>query len=294
MEAELETKPKEAQFHEVETKLVDSLEDKFAVMEVFGPTIQGEGMMIGEKTLFIRMGGCDYRCAKCDSMHAVDPASVKANARYLNSEQIVTELASLGQQTHTKWITISGGNPAMWDLSLVVKLLKDMGFRIAVETQGSIWRDWLGEADVLTICPKGPGMGERFNNIAFHAFLQKVEGNYNRMMGRLAVCIKSVVFDQNDFEFAVGLDDILRVRNEAVGAAAWPMHDRYLSLGNPFPPKLVGTQLVTDEVPRQAMQADLLDRYAVLLEDYLQDPRLAHWKFLPQLHVLVWANKAEV
>ena len=44
------------------------------IAEVFGPTIQGEGALIGEPTVFVRTGGCDYRCAWCDSMHAVDPA----------------------------------------------------------------------------------------------------------------------------------------------------------------------------------------------------------------------------
>ncbi len=33
------------------------------IAEVFGPTIQGEGALIGEPTVFVRTGGCDYRCA---------------------------------------------------------------------------------------------------------------------------------------------------------------------------------------------------------------------------------------
>ena len=34
--------------------------EKMPIMEVFGPTIQGEGMVIGQKTIFIRTGGCDF------------------------------------------------------------------------------------------------------------------------------------------------------------------------------------------------------------------------------------------
>ena len=44
------------------------------VVEIFGPTIQGEGALIGEPTVFVRTGGCDYRCSWCDSLHAVDSA----------------------------------------------------------------------------------------------------------------------------------------------------------------------------------------------------------------------------
>ena len=40
---------------------------KIPVMEIFGPTIQGEGMVIGQKTMFVRTAGCDYSCAWCDS-----------------------------------------------------------------------------------------------------------------------------------------------------------------------------------------------------------------------------------
>ena len=44
------------------------------ISEIFGPTIQGEGMLIGQPTVFVRTGGCDYRCSWCDTLHAVDSA----------------------------------------------------------------------------------------------------------------------------------------------------------------------------------------------------------------------------
>ena len=33
------------------------------VVEIFGPTIQGEGAEAGVPTHFVRVGGCDFRCA---------------------------------------------------------------------------------------------------------------------------------------------------------------------------------------------------------------------------------------
>lgn len=50
------------------------------VIEIFGPTVQGEGAEAGVPTHFLRLGGCDYRCAWCDTMYAVDPATVRASA----------------------------------------------------------------------------------------------------------------------------------------------------------------------------------------------------------------------
>ena len=40
-------------------------EKKIPVVELFGPTIEGEGKLIGTQTHFIRFGLCDYKCRKC-------------------------------------------------------------------------------------------------------------------------------------------------------------------------------------------------------------------------------------
>ena len=45
---------------------------------IIGPTIQGEGALAGRPTIFVRTGGCDFRCTWRDSLHAVDPVH-KAN-----------------------------------------------------------------------------------------------------------------------------------------------------------------------------------------------------------------------
>ena len=39
-----------------------------AISEIFGPTIQGEGALIGVPTVFVRTGGCDFRCSWTPSM----------------------------------------------------------------------------------------------------------------------------------------------------------------------------------------------------------------------------------
>ena len=71
------------------------------IAEIFGPTIQGEGALIGEPTVFVRAGGCDYRCSWCDSLHAVDsqyrhswaplsPEDVWRKVRRLSNDQPLT------------------------------------------------------------------------------------------------------------------------------------------------------------------------------------------------------------
>src|SRR4051812_37910168 len=126
----------------------------YPVVEIFGPTIQGEGAEAGLATHFLRVGGCDYRCSWCDTMYAVDPATVRAHARKLTTTQIVDEIENLAGAP--EWVTISGGNPALHELGQVVDELHASGYRVSVETQGSRWRDWLASVDRLTISPKPP------------------------------------------------------------------------------------------------------------------------------------------
>ena len=49
------------------------MRDRITISEIYGPVIQGEGAVIGKPTVFVRTGGCDYRCSWCDSPYAVLP-----------------------------------------------------------------------------------------------------------------------------------------------------------------------------------------------------------------------------
>lgn len=272
-------------------------EGRLPIMEIFGPTIQGEGAMIGVRTYFIRMGGCDYRCKMCDSMHAVLPSMVNKHAKWLTPEEILEEILTLDMDVagfkgnHTNWITLSGGNPAMWDCDKLIRLLHTANFKVALETQGSLYQPWVPMCDQITVSPKGPGMGERpLNGLEFQGFFNK-PGMYQKIV-QDKVAIKVVVFDQRDFEFAVEVGECLRV----LGIFS----DRcfYLSLGNPYPPVLQpnGTYEDPAELTETLMTLSehLLRRYQHLMPDYLSDRRLGNWKFLPQLHVLLWSNKVGV
>src|SRR4051794_6252753 len=82
----------------------------YPVIEIFGPTIQGEGALAGAPTMFVRFGGCDYRCSWCDSMYAVDPAQVRENAVKMEPQEIIGELLRQLGAARGKgmWVTLSG------------------------------------------------------------------------------------------------------------------------------------------------------------------------------------------
>src|SRR3954469_14267843 len=100
------------------------------VIEIFGPTIQGEGAEAGLATHFVRLGGCDSRCSWRDTMYAVDPATVRATSEPLLAAEIVERLERL--EGRPEWVTLSGGNPALHRLDALVERLQDAGFKVAV------------------------------------------------------------------------------------------------------------------------------------------------------------------
>lgn len=109
---------------------------KIPVIEMFGPTIQGEGAVIGVKTMFVRTYGCDYRCSWCDSAFTWD-GSAKDIVRMLEPEEIMNELLALAGNNFDS-VTISGGNPALLGDSMgqFVDLLHERGIQAAIETCG--------------------------------------------------------------------------------------------------------------------------------------------------------------
>ena len=235
---------------------------KFPIIEIFGPTIQGEGNMCGRQTHFIRSGGCDYKCTMCDSMHAVDPALIKQNRTMMTAEQIVHDIKTLDDGNGCPWVTLSGGNPAMWDYGDVVHELQKVGFKVAVETQGTLAPEWIQYCNLVTVSPKGPGMGEETDWEVLEEFMDSVsESN---------VCLKVVIFNEKDFDFAKEV------------WAKYPRHDLYLSLGNPWLPG--------DIISRDDHILGLLGLYHDLAEKVYKDSVLNKATFLPQLHALIYSN----
>lgn len=251
---------------------------KFPVIETFGPTIQGEGPLAGAKTMFIRFGGCDFRCTKCDSPHAVYPEAIKEHAEYLTAEEIIERIVPKAKETGTPWVTLSGGNPCMWKLQELVDLFHEEGILVSLETQGSLAPAWIASCDLIVISPKSPGMGEKYDEDKFIQFLSTARN--------VAKALKVVIFSAQDIEFALG------VARDAGPYIMEGMH--YFSLGNPYPPTLNADATMRDPVKYDIQIEHLMREYRQLIEEITVDKRITHWKFLPQLHVLAYGNKAEV
>lgn len=231
------------------------------VNEIFGPTIQGEGALIGQPTVFVRTGGCDYRCSWCDTLHAVDSA-------YRDDWQPMTPASILMQVDilsggHPLMVSLSGGNPAIQPLGPLIHLGREDGYRFALETQGSIARDWFGDLDLLTLSPKPPSSGMETD-------WQRLAECVEAAGPKTRVAMKVVVFDDADYAYAREV------------ASRYPGQPLYLQPGNHTPPHPGEEDGFID-------MNGIMDRMRWLVGKVTSD-RLYSATVLPQLHTLVWGN----
>lgn len=238
-----------------------SMRGTIVVSEIFGPTVQGEGAVIGKPTVFVRTGGCDYRCHWCDSKFAVLP-EYRDDWRRVPPEEVFNEVKGLSPEPIL--VTLSGGNPALQPLGALIRLGNAEGYRFAIETQGTVARDWFRDLDHLTLSPKPPSSGMQTD-------WEKLARCAATGGPKTQTILKVVVFDDADYAYA----------REAAGRL--PELPIYLQVGN-------------DRLPEDGTEPDLrrlLDRYECLANKVVADG----WNdatVLPQLHTLVWGNKRGV
>jgi 7-carboxy-7-deazaguanine synthase len=234
------------------------------VIEIFGPTVQGEGPDMGRPAYFVRFGGCDFRCSWCDSMHAVDPAQVRAGAQHLQPPEILGQVRELRHGPDL--VVLSGGNPALLELAPLVELLHADALEVAVETQGSRWKPWLAQVERLVVSPKGPssGMDSPEHRRALTAFLERAEQEGAQP------ALKAVIFDEPDLEHARWL------------TLTWPALALHLS---------TGTDVGLNE---EQTVARLRSRLRWLSESVAVDPVLRHAQVGTQQHVLAWGTRKGV
>jgi len=243
------------------------------ISEVFGPTIQGEGALIGTQTIFVRTGGCDYRCSWCDTGYAVLP-KYENDWQQMDAEAVFAEIEALSKQQAT-WITLSGGNPAMQDLGPLIQLGQAKGYQFSMETQGSIAKDWFAQLDQLTLSPKPPSTGMSFKKRGLDRCLDACESLDH-------VSLKFVVADKADLLWAKDI------------ANHYPQFPCYVQPCN------TSAKLENDRSdPNTGLDKDHVipidqQRQMLWLIDEVQQLDWNNVKILPQLHTWLWGDKTGV
>jgi 7-carboxy-7-deazaguanine synthase len=115
------------------------------IAEIFH-SIQGEGLLAGVPSIFIRTSGCNLRCHWCDTPYA----SWKPEGPEISIEEILKKL--------TEWnydhVVLTGGEPMIApDLPELAAALKKQKKHITIETAGTILPNGI-PCDLASLSPK--------------------------------------------------------------------------------------------------------------------------------------------
>lgn len=154
---------------------------KLLVNEIF-KSIQGEGLDIGRPCTMIRLTQCNLRCSYCDTDYAF------SEGYELSIEDIVKKVKDLGCSI----VEITGGEPLLQDnTSLLIKELLNHGYRVLIETNGSINIDILDKRCIKIMDIKTPS--SKMDKFNLYSNILKL-GNEDQ--------VKFVVATKDDFSFA--------------------------------------------------------------------------------------------
>ena len=131
-------------------------------------------------------------------MFAVDPKQIRAGRTLITTGDIYNAICSLPP---APYVTFSGGDPCLHEtLGEITPALNLKGIKVAVETQGQLFPEWLKLVDVITISPKPPSSG---NVVDYHKISEWIYDTWGVMRRPAQICIKVVCFDDDDFKYAL-------------------------------------------------------------------------------------------
>ena len=120
------------------------------VHSIFG-TIQGEGIFAGETCVFIRLGGCNLQCPACDTEYT-------EGAKPMTVDTILDRVIK-HKPPKTDLVVITGGEPMRQRIGVLVSLLNEIGLRVQIETNGTLFDDTIdfSTGKVFVMCSPKTG-----------------------------------------------------------------------------------------------------------------------------------------
>jgi 7-carboxy-7-deazaguanine synthase len=114
------------------------------ISEVFY-SVQGEGMLVGMPSVFVRTSGCNLRCAWCDTPYT----SWQPEGEELDLDQIMAAVRRLP----ARYAVVTGGEPMIAPgIVPLTGRLREAGLHITVETAGTVFAPVA--CDLMSISPK--------------------------------------------------------------------------------------------------------------------------------------------
>ncbi len=148
-------------------------------------SVQGESSFAGLPCIFVRLAGCNLRCAWCDSEYTF------SGGKPFSADQILAQIDALAP---CRLIEFTGGEPMLQarELLPLMQTLLDHGFELMIETSGERPLADVPKAVHKIVDVKCPGAGAAANSFRL--------GNLDALTP--ADEVKFVLTDRRDYEFA--------------------------------------------------------------------------------------------
>ncbi|HBW36688.1 7-carboxy-7-deazaguanine synthase QueE [Desulfosporosinus sp. BICA1-9] len=148
---------------------------KLPITEIFS-SIQGEGPYVGVRQIFLRLPNCNLNCPYCDTNTSIPPqfrmeadSGTQLFKQFDNPvpiDKLLALIETYDVNLHHS-LSITGGEPLLWvkELKVLLPLLRDKGFKIYLETNGTLPEQLLEVlpwVDIISMDIKLPFDGQVF------------------------------------------------------------------------------------------------------------------------------------
>ncbi len=154
-------------------------------------SMQGEGMLTGTPSVFVRASGCNLRCWFCDTPHT----SWHPEGKDISVDEIVAQV----EEWDCRHVVLTGGEPMLFaELLPLAEQLRHGGWHITIETAGTLYLPVA--CDLMSISPKlaSSGPTEHPHWSRRHARQRFQPQVLQALMGEYAYQLKFVVDQPSD------------------------------------------------------------------------------------------------
>jgi 7-carboxy-7-deazaguanine synthase len=108
-------------------------------------SIQGEGRLAGVPSIFVRLTGCNLRCAWCDTPYT----SWEPEGEAVPQAEILKRISSLP----SRYVVVTGGEPLLSpEVVPLCAALRERDYHVTIETAATVFRPV--ECDLASLSPK--------------------------------------------------------------------------------------------------------------------------------------------
>ena len=168
-------------------------------------SVQGESTHTGLPCIFIRLTGCNLRCAWCDTAYAFH------EGKNMSIDEILQKVENFGIHL----VEITGGEPLMQDnVYTLMRRLIENGYKVMLETGGSISLERVPKDVIKIMDLKCPGSGEQEKNNLDNLKLLAPHDE-----------VKFVILDKKDYEWSRDIIKKYKI-NETAHVLLSPVFDK--------------------------------------------------------------------